>query len=84
MNKVKILSKLPTILFLGTAILAAAAAWLYVSLHVLPIPVGDEWWDTVHVAALTRQGSLSVQDIFAYSEGHRLVNIRLIAWVMTR
>ena len=83
MNKVKILSKLPTILFLGTAILAAAAAWLYVSLHVLPIPVGDEWWDTVHVAALTRQGSLSVQDIFAYSEGHRSVNIRLIAWAMT-
>jgi hypothetical protein len=71
------------LLFLALTIFSASLALFFLYLRGLPIPIGDQWWDTVHVAALTRQGKLSVNDIFAYSEGHRLANIRIISWLMT-
>lgn len=61
------------------AMLPALLALAFVALRGLPVPVGDQWWDTVHVAIKTRQGQLSVADLFAYFEGHRPVVIRVIA-----
>ncbi len=77
------LSRFLACFLLATGILAAMLAWQFVYLRGLPIPVGDQWWETVHVAALTHQGRLSANDIFAYFEGHRPANIRLIASMMT-
>lgn len=71
------------VLLTAIAVFAAFISWLFVYLRSLPIPVGDQWWDTVYTAALTRQGKLSASEIFTYSEGHRLVNMRLITWLAT-
>jgi hypothetical protein len=75
--------KAPAFLWIGIALISAVLAGFFVVLRGLPIPIGDQWWDPVHVAVLTRQGQLSAHDLFAYSEGHRLVNIRIITWLMT-
>lgn len=75
--------KLAHLLWIGIALIPAVLAAVFVGLRGLPIPIGDQWWDPVHVAVLTRQGRLSAHDLFAYSEGHRLVNIRIITWLMT-
>jgi hypothetical protein len=83
MHKGRISIKLAHLLWIGIALMPAVLSAVFVGLRGLPIPIGDQWWDPVHVAVLSRQGQLSAHDLFAYSEGHRLVNIRIITWLMS-
>lgn len=50
----------------------------FVATHALGIPIGDQWWDTVHVAVKAKTNQLVFGDYFALAEGHRPAVIRLI------
>ena len=83
MKSEMLLSRIFPYFLIGISLLSALLSWYFVSTYALPIPVGDQWWDTVHLAVLTRQGNLTPDHFLAYAEGHRWLNIRVFAWAMT-
>lgn len=58
---------------------AALLALAYVVNFSLDVPVGDQWYDPVHVVIKSHTNQLSIRDLFAMAEGHRPFTIRLIA-----
>lgn len=58
---------------------AALLALTYVGKYSIDVPVGDQWYDPVHVVIKAHTNQLSVRDLFAMAEGHRPLVIRLIA-----
>lgn len=57
-------------------------AW-YVAAYGRPIPIADQWWDTVYVAVKTKAGILEPEDLLVRSGGHRLAIIRVVAALST-
>jgi hypothetical protein len=78
-----LLSQTFSFFLIGISFLSALLSWYFVFTYGLSIPVGDQWWDTVHLAVLTRQGNLTPDHFLVYAEGHRWLNIRVYAWAMT-
>lgn len=58
---------------------AALVALAYVVNFSLDVPVGDQWYDPIHVVIKSHSNQLALQDLFAMAEGHRPFTIRLIA-----
>ncbi|MFM7640073.1 MAG: hypothetical protein ACKO45_00720 [Cyanobium sp.] len=58
---------------------AAVLALTYVGKYSLDVPVGDQWYDPVHVVIKAHTNQLSVRDLLAMAEGHRPLIIRIIA-----
>jgi hypothetical protein len=62
--------------------LIVLVAW-YVATYGRHAPVGDEWWDPVYVAVMTKAGIITPQDFLVRTFGHRVAIIRLIAALST-
>jgi hypothetical protein len=56
--------------------------WFVIS-QARPFPVGDEWWDPIFIAVKTRTGTLTLEDLFILSVGHRPLTIRVMAVLYT-
>jgi hypothetical protein len=47
------------------------------------VPVGNQWWDPVYIAIKTRTGTLTLEDLFVSSIGHRPLIIRVVTALYT-
>ncbi len=57
---------------------AGMALW-FVLARGLPIPVGDQWWDTTYLVIKARTNDLRIEDYLMFYEGHRPALIRMLA-----
>ncbi len=65
------------------ALTPIALVYWYVVTQGRLVPVGDNWWDPVYIAVKTQTRTLTFEDLFAMSWGHRPVITRLITALAT-